>query len=623
MQRKHLVAAVVAAAALAAVVTWQLRRHPDKGVPAQPHGTAPHVADPHLEHGHGHGDRETPIDEPELRSGPPRVLVSDEPVGPAKLVGRVVDASGQPVAGAVVTAAAQPVRSASSGADGAFAIDGLMERPYVVAVRAPSGVAGPLRMAASADKAATPTTVALRPGGKVSIEVVDERQQPMRGVTVELRGLEVRTLEGVDEQVVVESVVPGAYVVAAWAPGYAREFLPAVVGSGATSLRVELVRGAEVAGRVVDEAGQPVAGARVRYEAANDAIPGSDLLRDSVVSDAAGKFSFAALPTGSFRLMATHATLALGSSELLSIDATKPKTDAEIVLPAGATVRGTVVGADGKPAAFARVRVGLVIPGSRIVVPPHQIVADAAGAFAVSGLQRRQLSAVAVHPAAASAAVAVDTRGGDVSGVTLKLDSVGTLAGQVVDSDGKPVAGAQISAFPSAADRRGVGAASADAGAAGAGGELGQWQLRGFPQQVTDVDGGFSLTGLPAGEYRLRASRGASVGGWNGASVDLVARAGDPAVRLALPAEGSVKGKVTFPDGTTPEQITVALGMAQRALGGGELLLESLAPQSYQLVLRGPTFRPRVIDVKVEAGKTTDLGTVVVTPRAEPAAKPR
>lgn len=619
MQRKHWVAAVVASAALAAVVTWQLRRAPGEQARGRGGSVASGVADPHAghDHGGGHADRETPIDEPELRNGPSRVWIDDEPAGPARLVGRVVDADGKPVGGAVVLAVAQPPRTATTAPDGAFAIDGLMERPYVVTARAPAGVAGPVRMAAASGTAATPATLALRPGGTVTIDVVDENQQPMGEATAELRGLEVHTPAVAGGRAVVEVAVPGSYVVAAWAPGYAREFLPAVVGSGTTALRVELSRGAELAGRVVDEAGKPVAGARVRYEAAQDAITGSDLVRDSVESDADGKFSFPALPLGSYRLMANHPTLALGFTDLISLDGTTAKRDVSIAMAAGARVEGKVVGADGKPASFARVRIGLTIPGSRIVTPPRQVTADAAGAFSASGLQRRQLSAVAVHPAGASTAVGVDTRAGDVTGLVLTLDSVEALAGQVVDAAGQPVAGAQVWAFPSAVDRRGAAARAADAGAAGSSaGELGQWQLRGFPQQVTDLAGGFALTGLPAGEYRLRASRGGAVGGWGGGAIDLVARSGDSAVRLALPAEGGVKAKVAFADGTAPEQLTVALGMAQRVFGGGEFTLESLAPQSYQLVLRGPTFRPRVLDVKVEAGKTADLGTVVVTPRA-------
>jgi hypothetical protein len=102
-----------------------------------------------------------------------------------------------------------------------------------------------------------------------------------------------------------------------------------------------------------------------------------------------------------------------------------------------------------------------------------------------------------------------------------------------------------------------------------------------------------------------------------------MAQAGDRAVKLALPAEGGVKGKVAFQDGTAPDHVTVAIGFAQRGFPGSELLIEGLPPQTYQLVVRGPTFTPRVVDVKIEAGKVADLGTLVVKPVGAPATAPR
>lgn len=631
MQRKHWAIAVVAAAAMAAVVTWQFRRH---GAAEAPHEEVKAPLSGHAfqhQHGGGHGGRETPIDEPELRRGPPRVLMADDPSGVAQLSGKVVDGSGAAVAGATVSLAARPPRRATTAADGSFSFDKLLPLPYRVTAYAPAGVAGPIEARAS-EAAATPVALQLHGGSQVQLEIVDEQQRPVDGATVELRGIDVRETAAAQGRVALAAVLPGAYRIAAWAEGYGRAFQLVDVGAGTTSVRVELARGVPVSGRVTDEAGKPVAEARVRYETASDAIAGSDLVRDAVITGADGKFAFAAMPIGSYRFIATHAALGTQSSSLTRVESGSAIDNVAVVMPPGCTVRGKVVDAAGAAVGFARVRLGITIPGARLVVPPREVRTNASGEFEISGMARRQLTAVAMDERGASAAQVVDARAGDVSGVVLALDAVGSIEGSVVDAAGKPVANAQVSAWPTAMDRRSGSEGSGSAAPApapapevddhlhgnhtGTGDlDLRKWQLVGFPQATTDGSGAFRVTGLAPGAYRLRATRGTSFGGERGAAADFtVAQAGATAVRLALPAEGGVKGKVAFEDGTAPAQVTVAIGFAQHGFSGSEVAIEGLAPQTYQLVVRGPTFTPRVVDVKVEAGKVSDLGTLVVKP---------
>jgi hypothetical protein len=132
----------------------------------------------------------------------------------------------------------------------------------------------------------------------------------------------------------------------------------------------------------------------------------------------------------------------------------------------------------------------------------------------------------------------------------------------------------------------------------------------------TDDAGAFRLSGLSPGAYWLRASRGTAGPEERGAGEEVKVQAGDDQVRLVIASAGAVKGRVAFADGAAPEQLTVAVGLAQHEAPKGELLLEGLAPQTYQLVLRAPSAVPRIIEVKVEAGRTAELGTVVVERRA-------
>ncbi|HRC55749.1 MAG TPA: carboxypeptidase regulatory-like domain-containing protein, partial [Kofleriaceae bacterium] len=451
MKRNLWVPALILVVLVAAGALWRLRGSRSAARPAPATGA---------ELGHAHGAGHTPIDEPELREGPPRVIAEDDPAGSLRLEGQVLDDAEHPVAEAVVSLASAPPRQARTAADGTFAFDGLLARPYTLAARAPSGVAGPVtaRLTAKSD----PVVLRLRPGAQVHIEVVDARQQPVAVATVELRGVSEQSAQTKDGKVTFAPVVPGPYQAVAWADGYARAYLPAMIGAGTTALRIELARGAPVSGKVVDERGAPVAGARVRYDAASDFGPGATGgtgHRDAVTTTADGAFTFASLPAGSFRFLASHPEFATGISSLVALSGESAKTDVEIAMPAGAVVSGKVVDDRGKPVDAARVRIGVAQAGFRFSSPPREAYSNAAGEFTVRGLPRRELSAVALHESGASSTQLVDAQKGEVTGVLLTVDATGTIAGVVVDSSGQPVESAQVSAVPDIFGRRGRGAA--------------------------------------------------------------------------------------------------------------------------------------------------------------------
>src|SRR5205823_1219371 len=185
----------------------------------------------------------------------------------------------------------------------------------------------------------------------------------------------------------------------------------------------------------------------------------------------------------------SHPERAPGSSALVTLDGKTPRDGVVIALEVGAVVKGRVVDAQHRPVAAARVRIGAGPgggpggfgrggrggrggaggPGGRTFEAPRQAFSDGDGAFEIRGLPRRPLSAVALHETGASQTVAVDASHGDVTDLVLTLDVTGTIAGLVVDPDGQPVEGAQVSAGPSFGGGRG-----------GPGGfDLSQWHLRG------------------------------------------------------------------------------------------------------------------------------------------------
>jgi protocatechuate 3,4-dioxygenase beta subunit len=553
-----------------------------------------------------------PVDRPKLDRPPDKardgnadveapLLIDDDPKGKLRLEGIVVDASNNPVGGAVVTLSSNPPRSKTTEADGGFFFDDLVGRPYTLVARAPGGVAGPVT-ARLTDKTEL-VTLHVRPASKLTVTVTGADGKPIDGATVELRGVDDQREVSKRGVATFAAVVPSNYQLAGWAEGLARTHAWVNVGAGETQAKLVLVAGAPVAGKVVDERGAPVAGARVVYSGASDwSQQGSD--PDAVTTEGDGVFRFAALPAGSFRFVASHDAHAPGTSAIVTLDGAHERTGVTIAMSDGVTVRGRVVDSSKRPLAGARVRVGVQSKGM-LFDPPRQAYSDETGSFEIRGLPKRALVAVAIHESGASQNVTVDAAAGNPGSIELVIDVTGVIAGVVVDPSGQPVEGAQVSAGPDFS-KQGL--------------DMQQWRLRGFPQELTDSSGHFTLTGLAPGSYRVSASqartaRGQGFGPPGGIGNGVVAQTGDKNLKLTLQPEGAVKGTVAFTDGSAPALFTVSLGMTQQSFtGGGAFQLDGLPPQHYELTVRGPQFQTRAIDVLVESGKTVDVGAIAVAP---------
>jgi uncharacterized GH25 family protein len=531
---------------------------------------------------------------------PSAVLIDDDPKGSLRLEGQVIDADEKAVSGATVVLASNPPRSATSGDDGGFAFDGLVGRPYTLTARSPKGVAGPIT-ARLTDKS-EPIVLRLAPGAKVIVDVVDASTgKPLDGATVELRSADVIRQTTKDGSTTFISIPAGGYQLAAWAPGRAvtHQWLGIDIGEEHETLRLE--PGANVTGRVVDPGGAPVSGARVTYHGASNWSQQADPRFDGVETGKDGAFEFAALPAGSFRFAATHGELARAESQLVTLDGKTEVHDITITLGAGAIVRGVVVDAKKQPVPSARVRIGVTARNRMIFEPPRQAYTDASGAFEIKGLPRGELSAVAMHESGASDTAEVSTTNGNVDNVTLTIDVTGSISGVVVDPQGNPLEGVQVSAGPNFRDQ-------------GATIDFTQFRLRGFPEELTDSAGTFRLTGLAPGSYMIHAARTTDGGRARRAAIEgTVAQTGTDNLKIVLQPEGGVKGKVAFADGTKPTAFTLQVGFAQQSFSGtDEFQLDALPPQKYELSVRGPQFQTRAIEITVEPAKVTDVGTINV-----------
>jgi protocatechuate 3,4-dioxygenase beta subunit len=200
---------------------------------------------------------------------------------------------------------------------------------------------------------------------------------------------------------------------------------------------------ASVRGRVVDAAGDAVAGARVEggtrpvftdatgaYHVPDGTVVGGVRPVDpSVVAVAVSADGFAGRVVSKVPANAGDEVRA-----------------ADVVLDRGMTLRGFVVGPGGRPVPFARVWLDDRRDGE-----PDAVTADAGGAFALHGLARRDFTAVASAPFLLGKARVRAERGASENVVTLR--AVADVRGRVTDDRGAPVEGARVEVVFDAAPR--------------------------------------------------------------------------------------------------------------------------------------------------------------------------
>jgi RNA polymerase sigma factor (sigma-70 family) len=527
-----------------------------------------------------------------------------DPAGRLRLEGQVVDDQEQPVAGADVALDASPPRTARSGPDGAFVFTDLIARDYRVEARTSDGYASTveLRLTATSD----PIILRIARAGTLDVEVRDAaRGTPVAGAAVELRSMLTWTGRSDDAgRARLTGVGAGWPSLHVTAPGYAPAAM--MVRTSGDPRRVQrqvvtLARGAAVSGRVLDPGGRPVAGAKIIAELAAEPFPVLDASRDGVTSGADGAFKFESLAAGSYRFVAFHDEYAPSTTPPLALDGTHPAERVEVRMTAGAVLRGVVVGDGGRPIPTALVRLTGV--GSISWRLSREAFTDAHGRFALRGLPARAVDVAATCDEGSTELVRVDLAAGPTSvarDVTLAIANRGALEGAVVGSDGAGVPEAQVLAEP---ERTGML------------GEREAWEARGVGSVVADGGGRFRFAGLPSGAYRVRAVRPGHSDDALHLAPPVAAATGDRDVRVTVPADGRVRGKIAYKDGGTPDLYTVEIdavrpepfsspdGAFELAATGG----------AHDVVVTGPTFaRTRVANVAVREGAATDVGTIVV-----------
>ena len=431
--------------------------------------------------------------------------------------------------------------------------------------------------------------VTLQKGVHLRGAVTDEAGQPR---AARVRGLPSGKPIATDEagHFTSPGLVPSSVVYpVALAEGCAdSEYRAVEVGTDDQELALKLACGESVNGVVVDAEGRPVQDATVFLDSLDH--------REHATTDATGQFRFHQ-PRGSYQLKVNHERYRSFEQPLQV-----PAKDVTVVLDAGGSLSGRVVDAKGAG-----------IPGASVTVVPAVLDAllseieggntrattDTEGRFEVVGLLAGRLvvSATADSQGTVVSDVVVLQPGQHREGLVLTLDERIDLRGTVMDEQRRPIPGASVRWDP------------ADEKSALMGVMLDVVRgrvdsvLRYLPSpSVTDVDGHYTLRGLPVSKVKL------DVRADGFAAAEQVAVRGDT-VDFTLKKEGGrVRGRVVDEAGRPLTQFSIDGAACSPDDGRFEV---SAYGREETITFKAPGFTQQVARVVMDQ-PVQELGDVVM-----------
>ncbi|HEX5052754.1 MAG TPA: sigma-70 family RNA polymerase sigma factor [Planctomycetota bacterium] len=430
--------------------------------------------------------------------------------------------------------------------------------------------------------------------------VVDPAHAPVAGALVEASPMamadafpEVVAVAGADGRFSARAC-SSLCLVGARADGYAASSVRFLTGKSGNSAEVELVLGASggtVDGTVVDAAGRPVAGAVVVVGAGKlSGIGGRDHLPPFpalVRSDTDGRFRAVGVPAGEQPARARAPGFApwTGSCDVAAGTAVPLR----IELAAGATVRGVVLDAEGRPASGADVEYG-----DWDDLAHCRAVSAVDGAFAFRGLPAGDLELRARHDELGRATQRVHTEAGGAVGCELRLSRGLELIGRVLDADEQPVPNVMLECIA-----------------------RGGW----FAIVRSDAQGRFAASNCPEQgtigvTVRARGFEELRQDGVDPRAGELVLH-----VRRAEPPSARIAGTVVDPDGRPAANVSVGAQCAGRndragfaaTDNDGRFELGPVAPGTWSVYVRTPDYVPFTSERReLAADATWDLGTITL-----------
>ncbi|MCA8943517.1 MAG: carboxypeptidase regulatory-like domain-containing protein, partial [Planctomycetes bacterium] len=494
------------------------------------------------------------------------------PTGGARLRGRLVDSESKPRAGIELELSKgvgdSRQRNATTNADGEFEFDyptdwhegqiDLSATRWLFSDNSTRSM--PFVRAGVTTELGDLVVIA---ASRIAGRVVDRTDHPLPGVTVEMR----ESVSALGATHIVETGADGRFEFevepcSGRLSTRARNYLPTdrsvtvERGVDRTDLVIRLDAGDSIAGRVVDDLGKPLVGARVapfrsRKLDGNTLVDRIDAA-ESTTSDEAGAFVLGGIEPGdSVRLRAW----ADGHGDQVLTSIAAGRKDVTFRLVRHGSVRGVVVDANGEPIVGSQVETLDESEGmfGRTVVT----TTDASGRFELDGVPAGdlRLRATGAHRPTTSHVVTVPG-GMPLEGVRLVVDVGSRILVSVLDAENRPVGGARVRVceasgesdaaarvFERRVERDGATELSFDFDSAG--NDLGRGE--------TDTEGRVEIGGLPGGPVFVSAMHDEY--------------AGSRPIRVVLPRVGRVEARLTLREGGRVEVAIVDASGEPRAAG--------------------------------------------------------
>lgn len=362
-----------------------------------------------------------------------------------------------------------------------------------------------------------------------------------------------------------------------------------------------LLPGLSIAGRVVDEDGEPIAGARVRPVQTGNPRAQTMYIRfddNSNETDEEGRFAFNSLSRGKYSVLAWHHDYAAKQLR----DVNPGKTDLDIVLSFGSAVSGTVSRKDdGSPIEGAK-----VVVNDLLDVKKHAVT-DADGFYRITGIStsRRGTRYVNIQAEGFSRLSNQDVKvqeGKEVDNQDFELLATATVKGRVVSSNGQPVGRARVMA-----KRTGKNASvPVTVGSA-----------------VSDETGAFNISNLEAGEETWISVLSSDYLEAESSTFDIEPGEAVEAGEIVLSLGGTVSGEIVDSKGSPISGAVVSIreeGETEFSLtkttssdSRGRFLLKGLTAGTIDLRFKSNRYLETVEEnVAVKEGEvTSDLGVVL------------
>ena len=521
-----------------------------------------------------------------------------------------------PAAGAVVRAEGKGLatRWVEAGPDGRFTLSGVPAGE--VTVVADGGEQG---RGSAAVPATGPVTVVLAPPARIAGRVVDALTgAAVGGARVVVRGAEARAVSDAGGRYSIGGLPAGSYEVTAdtathvpWSRSGVR-----VAAGQTTALDVPLRAGATLTGRVVDEAGAPVEGARLTL-ASGDPLSFRSLRRQfgpdrSWRTGRDGRFTKTRLETGPpYALHVRHDEYEPRLVGGITLVPGRTAPPVQVVLRRGPALAGIVRDEAGHPVSGVEVALGLArgalarrggsltqmtLMAGPDAFPRRETGPD--GRFEIRGLAAGSYVLTATRRGFATARIDPVKVGEGAEPLEITLGPEATIQGFVRTRAGEGVAGHVV-------------------GAAAPGGGMGPGANRSEP---TASDGAFVIPGLRAGEtYDLQSF---GEGGLGQRRAGVQAPAAD--VELTVAGTGRIAGVVT--DAETGKPVP-SFGVAPRPseAGGGMRVVFRFGPPAGRRSFDDPDGRFVLddvaagrwdVEVTAEGYQAARAGGVVVEPGA-------